>query len=281
MASLDTIAPELRLLIYAELLQFEGTLERAMHKEGEGPNSLERLTAIADTAILCVNRKLLKTDIYQSRHEEALPLFDELNTFRINHHDICLAGGIANTALSCNEDLVTSAQLTVHDDACRCHYEGLGSLLQWFGGTRYPKLRALQIEVTTRAFGLFYQSVSRVFRNSGVQLRYTGVAKLDIALPSNFPRVTVQTTSAIKAWDRFAQLSVQELEAWKITDRPVWMQVHEWNDRPFLAWARIRAGLPLKREEAWCVLNPGIERAELEAQELSSDTYRKMSEFLR
>ncbi|KAK5707120.1 hypothetical protein LTR17_020992 [Elasticomyces elasticus] len=272
MASLDTIAPELRLLIYAELLQFGETLERMMHKEDEGSKSFGRPTAIANTAILCVSRKL---------HEEALPLFYELNTLRMHHYDICLAGGIANTALSCNEDLVTLAELTVHDDACRCHYEGLGSLLQWFDGTRYPRLRYLQIEVTTRAFGLFYQSVSRVFRNTGMQLRYTGVAKLEIALPSNFPKLTIQTTSAIKAWDGFSRLSVQELEAWKVSDRPVWMQVHERNDRPFLAWARIRAGLPLERSEAWCVLNPGIEQGELEAQELSSDTYKKMSEFLR
>ncbi|KAK5687777.1 hypothetical protein LTS10_001917 [Elasticomyces elasticus] len=278
MPSLNTIAPELRLLIYAELWHFEGTLERTMHKEDEGPKSFDRQTAIADTAILCVSRKLLKADMYHSRHEEALPLFYELNTIRINHYDICLAGGIANTALSCNEKLVMKAQPTVHDDACRCHYEGLGSLLQWFDGTRYPNLRVLRIEVTTRAFGLFYQSVSRVFRNTGMQLR---VAKLEIALPSNFPRLTIQTTSAIKAWDGFSQLSAQELEAWKVTDRPVWMQVRERNDRPFLAWARIRAGLPLERSEAWCVLNPGIEQAELEAQEFSSNTYKKMSEFLR
>ncbi|KAK4892372.1 hypothetical protein LTR27_009206 [Elasticomyces elasticus] len=272
MASLDTIAPELRLLIYAELWQFERILERTMHTEDEEPKRFERLTATADTAILCVSRKL---------HEEALPLFYELNTIRINHYDICLAGGIANTALSCNKDLVMKAQLTVHDDACRCLYEGLGSLLQWFDGTRYPKLRDLRIEVTARAFGLFYQSVSRVFRNSGVKLRYTGAARLEISLPSNFPKLTIQTTSAIKAWDGVSQLSVQELEAWKVTDRPVWMQVHERNDRPFLVWAGIRAGLPLERSEAWCVLNPGIEQAELEAQELPSDTYKKMSEFLR
>ncbi|KAK3657641.1 hypothetical protein LTR56_002416 [Elasticomyces elasticus] len=281
MVSLDTIAPELRLLIYAEALEFNGTLERTMHKEDEGPKSFARLTVIADTGILCVSRKPLKADIHDSRHEEALPLFYELKPIRINHYDTCLAGGIANTALSCNEDLLTTAELTVHDDACRCLYEGLGSLLQWFDGTRYPKLRVLRIEVNSRAFGLFYQSVSRVFRNTGMQLRYTGVAKLEIALPSNFPRLTIQTTSAIKAWDGFSQLSVQELEAWKVTDRPVWMQVRERNDRSFLAWARIRAGPPLERSEAWCVLNPGIEQAELEAQELSSDTYKKMSEFLR
>ncbi|KAK4892371.1 hypothetical protein LTR27_009205 [Elasticomyces elasticus] len=269
MASLDTIAPELRLQIYEELLRFNGSLERTMHIEEHDHMSTAR-PIIADTAILCTSRKI---------HQEALPVFYKLNTICVHHDNVCWVSNKTYTAQqSCDREHITKVQLTVHEDArCRlCFYSPyLMLLLQGFNTVRYPKLESVSIEVEARDIGYFFHTTTEAYRYSDFKFRYTSLAKVDVQMAAGLgsPPIIfkIQVTAARTAWEYLISLQQERLDEEDWSGAPeAWNSLKEWR-KPLEFWARVHAGLPVSVEDSSGLDWEKIPRAGLEAGEIQAD----------
>ncbi|KAK5707119.1 hypothetical protein LTR17_020991 [Elasticomyces elasticus] len=282
MPSFDTIPPEfppeLRLQIYSELLRFDVPLKRTMRQECPyTPWRSYRPAIIADTAILCVSRKI---------YQEAIPVFYKQNTVCIHHEDVCTEGSITNTPLSCDERLVVKAKMIFHDDSCRsCFQMRLPSLMQRFDADRYPKLKTIFVEFAERDPGIDFYDTVEILSAAGIKSWYTSVARLNVAMPSKAGssgiEFSFQVSVALKAWDYLASLPRDMLEEESRSGQlEAWGCPGVWQ-RPLMVWARVRAGLPVAEGNDRHLRWLDIATTDLQASEISSNTYKRMTEHLR
>ncbi|KAK3657640.1 hypothetical protein LTR56_002415 [Elasticomyces elasticus] len=276
MASLNTIAPELRLQIYEEVLRFDGSLERTMHIEKRDRMSTAP-SVLADTAILRTSRKM---------YQEALPVFYKVNTICINHADVCTQDGIINTSLSCDEKLVVKAKWTHHRAADHlCFRRRLPSLLRCLAGDRYPKLKSLFVELCTQNCpGIDFIITHEYLNNAGIKSWYTGVARLEIAVPakagSNRIAFSFQIPLASKAWESLADTPRNVLVEGSPNGHLEALGCPGTWEKPLMVCARARAGLPVARGDRKYLRRWSIAITDLQASEISSETYRRMTKHI-
>ncbi|KAK5705505.1 hypothetical protein LTR97_002624 [Elasticomyces elasticus] len=261
MPSFDTIPPELRLQIYGELLRFDVPLKRTIRQEYPYiPWRSYRPTIIAGTAILC-------------------------NTVCINHHDVCIEGDVAETSLSYDDRLVVKAKMIFHDDSCRpCFQTSLPSFMQRFDVDRYPKLETIFVEFAERNPGIDFYDTVNYLSHAGIKSWYTSVARLNVAMPakagSSGIDVSFRVSVTLEAWDYLASLPRDMLE-----EEGCSSQLESWGcpgvwQRPLMFWARVRAGLPVAEGNDRCLRRLNITTTDLQASEISSNTYKLMTEHL-
>ncbi|KAK5687776.1 hypothetical protein LTS10_001916 [Elasticomyces elasticus] len=277
MPSFDTIAPELRLQIYGEVLRFELPLARTMHKEeSDIRRTHKRPLVIADTAILCVSRKV---------HQEATPVFYKLNSICVTHTDVCVSGHDANTTQSCDEELVVKAQLTVYNSppCSQCFHPKLPLLLQQFTEERFPKLESVCVEVPTCNISSYFNYAIGAFTNMHIKTRYTGLAKINVEMPaaaaSRPITFTIHVAAATTIWEDLVSLQRKKFEEEDLSEDPrtwssggYWFRWSIWLE----LWARIYVGLPIPADYDFWDWNL-MPMAALQADEITSDTCRVMT----
>ncbi|KAK5712050.1 hypothetical protein LTR15_012119 [Elasticomyces elasticus] len=224
------------------------------------PSRPYRPAIISDTAILC-------------------------NTVCINHFDVCIEGDITKTSLSCDDRLVVKAKMIFHDDCCRsCFQIDLPSFMQRFGIDRYPKLEAIFVEFAERNPGIDFYDAFEILSRAGINSWYTSVAKLNVAMPSKAGSSGVefsfQVSVALKAWDYLASLPRDMLEEESCSGQlEAWGCPGVWQ-RPLMVWARVRAGLPVTEGNGRYLEHADITTTGLQASEIFSNTYKRMTEYL-